>query len=122
MKIALVSDGNNLESQMSDAMGRCTFFVFVNTENKNIKDFYAKENTATAQRGGAGISAGQMVADESVDAVIVKNMGPRAFSVFEELNIKAYRGFTGTLNENVEKFLKGELEIFGKPTGRGMHK
>ena len=122
MKIALVSDGESLESQVSDAMGRCTFFVFVNIENKKIIDFYSKENTAKAHQGGAGITAGQLVANESIDAIIVKNIGPRAFSVFEKLDIKIYKGFSGSIKENVEKLLRSELEIFGSPMRRGMHK
>lgn len=122
MKIALVSDGESLDSKISEAMGRCAFFVFVNTENKKIIDFYSKENTAKDQHGGAGITAGQIVANESIDSLIVKNIGPRGFSVFEKLNIKIYKGFDGSIKENVEKLLKDELESFGTPVRRGMHK
>ena len=122
MKIALVSEGESLDSKISEAMGRCPFFVFVETENKKIVNFRSKENTARFQRGAAGITAGQLVADEGVDALIVKNIGPKAYSVFGQLGIKIYRGFDGTVRENVERLLSEGLSIFGSPTRQGMHK
>ena len=74
---------------------------------------------AQGQHGGAGITAGQIVGNQQVDAVIVENMGPKAFSVMQSLNIKCYRGVRGTVRENVGKFLSGELEAFGSPPAFG---
>ena len=119
MKIALVSKGEGLDSEMDVAFGRCPFFVIVETSDGKIMDSKSIKNDAQGQQGGAGITAGQIVGNQGVDAVIVENMGPKAFTVMESLNIKCYRGVRGTVRENVEKFLSGELEVFGSPPALG---
>ncbi len=116
MKIAISSTGNNLESEVDARFGRCSYFLIVEIEDNKIKDFKAIENTAKAQMGGAGITAGEMVANQKVDAVITTNTGPRAFSVFEQLGIKVYRG-EGKVKEVIQEFLDGKLEELTNATG-----
>jgi predicted Fe-Mo cluster-binding NifX family protein len=116
MKIAVSSSGKELDSQIDARFGRCPYFVIVDIENKEIKGSEAIENTSAVQMGGAGITAAQLVADRGVKTVITGNMGPRAFSVFEQLDIEVYQG-TGTVKEAVEKLTKGELAKIGGPTG-----
>lgn len=124
MKIAVSATGKGLDSQVDVRFGRCPNFVIVEVEDKDIKGSEDMENTATAQMGGAGISASQLIADKGVKAVITGNMGPRAFTVFEQLGIEIYQG-SGTVKEAVEKFIKGELKKMGEatsgPMGAGMH-
>ena len=116
MKIAISSTGKSLESDVDARFGRCNYFLIAEIEDKKIKKFKAIENTAKAQIGGAGITAGEIVAKQNVDAVITVNLGPRAFSVFEQFKIKTYQG-EGKIKEIVQKFLNGKLKEISNATG-----
>ena len=74
------------------------------------------ENTAKDQMGGAGIIAGEIVAKQKVDAIITVNLGPRAFSVFEQFGMKIYQG-EGKIKEVVQQFSKGKLKELTNATG-----
>lgn len=116
MKIAVSSTGKDMNSQIDVRFGRCPYFIIVDIENNEIKGTEAIENTSATQMGGAGITSAQLVADKGAKAVITGNMGPRAFSVFEQLGIEVFQG-TGTVKEAVEMFKKGELTKVSGPTG-----
>ncbi len=116
MKIAISSTGKTLESDVDSKFGRCPYFLIVEIEDKKIKDFKIVENTAKAQAGGAGITAGEIVANQKVDAIITTNLGPRAFDVFEQLGIKIYSG-KGQIKEIVEKFINGNLQEISSASG-----
>jgi len=116
MKIAISSTGKTIESEIDARFGRCSYFLIVEIENNKIKDFKAIENTAKAQMGGAGITAGEIVAKQKVDAIITVNLGPRAFSVFEQFRIKIYQG-EGKIKKVIQKFLNGNLKELTNATG-----
>ena len=116
MKIAISSTGKTLENEVDTKFGRCPYFLIVEIENKKIKNFKAIENTATAQSGGAGITAGEIVAKQKVDAIITINLGPRAFSVFEQFGIKIYQK-QGKIKDVVQDFIEGKLKEIKNATG-----
>ena len=109
MKIAISSTGKTLESEVDSKFGRCKYFLIIEIENKKIKDFKVVENTAKAQAGGAGIGAGEIIANQKVDSIITVNLGPRAFSIFDQFKIKVYHG-EGKIKEVVENFANGKLK------------
>ncbi len=115
-KIAISSTGNNLESEVDARFGRCSYFLIINVEDKKIKDFKAIENTAKAQMGGAGISAGEIVAKQKVDAIITINLGPRAFSIFDQFKIEIYHG-EGKIKDVVQELIEGKLKKLSNATG-----
>ncbi len=117
MKIAISSTGKDLESEVDVRFGRCSYFIIVEIEGKEIKSNKAIENTAMMQGSGAGITAAQVVGNEDVDAVIGINLGPRAFSVLEQLGIEIYQGIQGTVKENVQQFVEGKLLKLTGATG-----
>jgi len=116
MKIAISSTGKTLESEVDVKFGRCSYFLIVEIENKKIENLKAIENTAKAQSGGAGITAGEIVANEKVEAVITVNLGPRAFSVFGQLGIKIFKG-QGKIKDVVQDFIDSKLEELTDATG-----
>ncbi len=116
MKIAISSTGETMESDVDAKFGRCPYFLIVEIENKEIKNVNAIENTAKAQMGGAGISATEIAANEKVEAIITMNLGPRAFSVFEQLKIEIYHG-EGKIKDVVQEFIDGKLAEITASTG-----
>jgi len=115
--VVVSSTGEGLESQMDVRFGRCPYFVFVDIEDKKIKESKSMANPAVSQPGGAGITAAQLVANEDAKAVISGAFGPRAFQVFQQLGIEIYQGVSGTIKENVQNFIDGKLEKLTSPTG-----
>jgi len=116
MKIAISSTGKDLESEIDPRFGRCPYFLIIEIKDKKIKNLKAIQNTAKAQSGGAGITAGEIVAKQNVNAIITTNLGPRAFDVFEQFKIKVYQG-QGKIKELVNEFIKGNLKELTNPTG-----
>ena len=116
MKITISSTGKDLESEVDARFGRCPYFLIAEIENKEVKNVKAAENTAASQMGGAGITAAEIAANEKVDAVITVNMGPRAFSVFEQFGIKIYQG-QGKIKDVVQQFIDGKLTQIIDSTG-----
>ena len=108
MKIAISSTGKDLESEVDAKFGRCPYFLIVEIENKEIKNVQAIKNTAAGQRGQAGITSAEIIAKEKVETLITTNLGPRAFSIFEQFEIKIYQG-EGKINDVIQRFIKGEL-------------
>ncbi len=123
MKIAVAANGQGLDAQMSMFFGRCPDFVFVEIENNQIKENSTVSNTAMRQRGGAGLAAAELVGNNGASAVISGSFGPRAFGVLSQLNIKPYKGVSGTVRDNVQKYIEGNLVSVSQatgPMGRGM--
>ncbi len=126
MKIAIPSTGKTLENQISQVFGRCPFYILVeiskNEEKgeKEIKTAEAIENPAVGQRGGAGIAASQALGNEDINAVLATRIGPRAFDVLNRIGIKTYEAIEGTVQQNINKFIKGELKEINQPGQMGM--
>ena len=116
MKIAISSEGRGLKSFVSSRFGRCSYFVIIEIENKKIKSTKNIKNTATAQFGGAGITAAQLIANEKANAVITVNLGPKAFQILNQLKIDMYQG-QGKIADVVKKFIAGKLKKVKQATG-----
>ena len=121
MRIVVSSTGNSLESEVDVRFGRCPYFIFVDLDDKEIKNYEVIENTSTKQTGGAGLTAAEFVAKKGAQAVITGNIGPRAFSVFRQFNIDVYP-VTGKVSDAVKAFVNGELKKVDAPTGPMLHR
>jgi predicted Fe-Mo cluster-binding NifX family protein len=108
MKIAISSNGKDLDSEVDKVFGRCAYFLIVEIKDKKIKSFEVVENTSANQMGGAGISAAQTVAEKDIGAVISGNIGPKAADALKQFNIKMYNS-KGKVKEVVQKFIEKKL-------------
>lgn len=123
MKIGVSASGESLDSNVDPRFGRCPYFIIVETEGKEIKNYEVVNNQAVQAMRGAGVQAAQTVANKEVEVVITGNIGPNAFNVLSQTGIKIITGVSGKVGETVEKYLKGELKETTKPTfgfGPGM--
>jgi len=109
MKVVISSTGKGLDSQVNMRFGRCPYFIIAEIENKDIMKVEAIENSMANQMQGAGISAGKIIAEKNVNAIITGNIGPRALDVLKQFNIKVYNG-SGQVKEALQKFIDGKLE------------
>ena len=81
MKIAVTSQGPDLNSQVDPRFGRAKSFLVVDTETGEFSVHDNTQNLNAAQ--GAGIQAGRTVVDLGVSAVVTGNVGPKAFATLQ---------------------------------------
>jgi len=93
MKIVVTANGTDLNAPASPVFGRCSTYIFVDTETMAFK---AADNPAMSASGGAGIQAAQFVIEQGAQAVLTGNVGPNAFNVFQAANVPIYLLTGGT--------------------------
>ena len=113
MKVAVSSNGKNIEAQLDPRFGRCAYFLVVNPDDMS---FEALNNQSAAQGGGAGIQAAQVLASQGVEAVLTGNCGPNAVQTLSAAGIELFGGQSGTVREVVERFKKGDLRPTSEAT------
>ena len=109
MKIALSSTGKNLTDNVSEVFARCPYFIIAEIENDKIQKIETIENKSADQLGQAGISVAQLMAEKDINAVITKNVGPRALDALKQFNIAIYYG-DGAIKDILQEFIDGKLE------------
>lgn len=117
MKVAVSTDGQDLKSQVSPVFGRCPYFTLVEVEDGEITGTKLLENTAMEQSSGAGTAAVQLIGEEGADCVISGAVGPKAFSALNKWEIEIFKAEPGTVKENVESLISGDLEEIESATG-----
>jgi len=108
MKIAVSSTGTELTSEMDTRFGRAAFFLIIDPETMDVEPVENKQNINLPQ--GAGIQAGQIIADKKVDTLITGNCGPKAFRTLQAARIKVITDVSGRVVDAVNKFKNGELK------------
>jgi len=113
MKIVISATGRDIESNIHATFGRCSFFLVLDTKTKDVK---ALMNTTKDRPDKIGVTAGQIVADQGIDAVITAEIGPLAFEAFEKYGIKVYQA-VGKINDAILQLEEGKLPEITKATG-----
>ncbi len=113
MKIAISATGPGLESEVEPRFGRCPYFIIVDPDTMK---FEVMDNSSAMAAGGAGISAGQMVANKGVQAVLTGNCGPNAYQVLSAAGIQIITGVSGKVRDAAEAYKSGSLQATSQPT------
>jgi len=108
VKVAVTSQGTDLDSQVDPRFGRAKSFLVVDTETHEFSVHDNAQNLNAVQ--GAGIQAGRTVVGLGVAAVITGHVGPKAFTTLQAGNVTVYPGVSGTVKEALEKFKAGQLQ------------
>lgn len=111
MKIAVTSLGETLDSPIDQRFGRARYFIVFDTETGQWSPHENTQNLNAVQ--GAGIQAGQTVANLEVEAVLTGHCGPKAFATLAAAEIGVYSGARGTVEETVSDFKAGKLTRAG---------
>jgi len=109
MKIAISSMGNDIENEVDEKFGRCSYFIIFELKDKEVINQEIIKNAGKDIRGGAGISAAKKVAEQGVKVVISGNVGPRAIDVLCQFNIEVYRG-SGKVKAVLQNYLENKLD------------
>ena len=106
MKICITSKGEDLDAEVDPRFGRCSYFVFVDTDSLA---FEAVKNPNLDAAGGAGIQSGQLVAGKGVSTVLTGNVGPNAFDTLKAAGVDVVTGMSGTLRQAITTYKQGKI-------------
>jgi predicted Fe-Mo cluster-binding NifX family protein len=106
MKIALTSNGSDLDAQVDPRFGRCPYFLIVETDTLA---FEAIQNPNSARGGGAGIQSAQLLAEKDVKAVLTGSCGPNAFQTLQAAEVDVHTGVNGNVRTAIEDYKAGTL-------------
>ena len=112
MKIAITSTAPTLDAAMDPRFGRCSWFVFVETDDMAIE---AVENTSGELGGGAGIQSARLIAQKGAKAVLTGNCGPNAHQTLSAAGIDVVVDCSGTVSGAAERFKSGQLRASPAP-------
>lgn len=120
MKIAVSSEGPELDSMVDPRFGRAAGFVLVDSETLN--NTYLDNGSSQVLAQGAGIETAQRVADSGAAVVLSGYVGPKAFEALNAVNIKICQNLDGrTVREAVELFLSGKAAVAVAPNKEVAH-
>lgn len=108
MKIAISTQGTDLNSPLDPRFGRAMGFIVVDMATQGCTHVSNEQNLNLSQ--GAGIQAAQCVAEAGVGAVITGHVGPKAFAALHKGGIAVYLRQGGTVREALEAYKAGLLE------------
>jgi predicted Fe-Mo cluster-binding NifX family protein len=104
MKIAVASENGKVSAHF----GHCATFDIFETENGTIKGMTVVNNP-----GHKPGYLPQFLNENGVSVIISGGMGRAAITLFNDNNIEVIVGAVGNTDDNVSKYLKGELESTG---------
>lgn len=122
MKIAVSASGPELSNPVDPRFGRCTYFLFVDSETMQ---FEAVENPNFGSTSGAGIQSAQLIAKKGSKVLLTGSCGPNAFQTLKAAGVEVVVGVTGIVQEAVRQYKSGKLQRAAQPNvssrfGKGM--
>lgn len=118
MKVAVSSQGNDIDALVDPRFGRARWLIFADTEADGWLPHDNNDNVNAS--GGAGVQAGATVAEHGAEAVITGNVGPNAHRVLAAAGIAVYQAGNGaTVREALDALRSGEMATIETPTVQG---
>ena len=113
-KIAITSEGPDLDDRMDPRFGRAAGFVVVDLETMETR--YIDNGQSQVMSQGAGIQAAELVARAGVECLLTGYVGPKAFQALSAAGIKIGQDLEGlTVREAVERFKSGSVQMARGP-------
>ncbi len=106
MRVAITADVADENSPVSPIFGRCAYYAIYDSTTDRL-DFVPNPGGMMAR--GAGVQAGQFLAEQGVQMVITAGMvGPNAAMVLGQAGIEVVNGFQGSVRDAVEMAKSGQ--------------
>lgn len=116
-KIAVSSQGRNLESKVDPRFGRAAFFLVVDSDTNEF--IVLDNNQARDMSQGAGIQAAELVARSGAKTIVSGMIGPKAWDALNAAGLEIVQEASGTVSEAVQGYLDGRYKAGGDPMGGG---
>ena len=118
-RIAICADTDNSNSDVSSRFARCEFYAVYNHETL---EFDFEENNARNEMSGAGAKAAKQIYDLGVTAVLVPEIGPKAFEALTAFEIEIFRySQTYSVRDAIYDYFEKNLQRVLVSTKSGKH-
>ena len=117
MKIAVTSQGTDLDAQVDPRFGRASYILVVDSESFSFEVIDNKENVNALK--GAGIQAASMISDKGSEVLLTGFCGPNAFKVLKAAKIEVANDAAGSVRDAVKAYLDGKLPLSDKANVEG---
>ncbi len=108
MKIAITSQGTDLDAQVDPRFGRASYIIVVDTDSLAFEVIDNETNKNAFK--GAGIQAASSVCDKGVAALLTGYCGPNAFKTLDAAGVKVVNDAKGTIRDAIDTFKSGKFE------------
>lgn len=108
MKIAIPIEKKSIKSNINSSLGRAPYFLIYSTVTKQTEFL---DNRAVVEKGGAGLRAAQVIADNGARAVITHRCGENAEKFFRKAEVFVYQAKEGNALENIAYFNENKLSL-----------
>ena len=102
MRIGVLADGPELDSEVSEDFGHAPFFLIVDSDTL---DFTVVENEYMDAEG-AGMKVADAIVGIGVDAVIVGGIGTHGFNILNNANIDVSYDEEGSVESCVKDYVR----------------
>ena len=106
MRIAVTTQGKDLDAQVDSRFGRAPNFLVLDTETQHFEVVQNSQSLDLPQ--GAGIQSAQNVLSYKPEVVLTGNCGPKAFRVLQAAGIKVVVGVNGRIADAIKDYLNGK--------------
>lgn len=118
MKLAITSQGKELDSQVERRFGRAPFFIIADTDEDSNE---AVANEAARAGGGAGVKAAEFLIQKGVTKVVTGNVGPNAFQTLSAAGVTILTVSGGSVRDAIENAKHGSDDSIDSPTVGSHH-
>lgn len=101
-KIAIAADRDTIESRVENQGARCIWFLFFDEKGMLIE---ALENPYKQEKGGAGISSANFLAQKEITIFVAGNVGDKMRSALESNEI-TFIAFSGSVKDAITHVLE----------------
>ena len=107
MKIAVTSQGRDLEAAVDPRFGRAAYILIVDSETWEVEVLDNKANVNALK--GAGIQAASLISDRGAEVLLTGFCGPNAFKTLQAANIGVANEAAGSVRDAIRDYLGGKL-------------
>jgi len=117
-KIAISSEGPDLDARVDPRFGRAAGFVIVDPETMAFE--YVDNGASQVMAQGAGIQAAEIVAATGARILLTGFVGPKAFRALNAAGITIGQNVDNlTVREAVQRFQAGDVTVAEAPNSQG---
>jgi predicted Fe-Mo cluster-binding NifX family protein len=109
LKIAITSQGKDLDSPLDPRFGRAPYILIVDTLNHGLEVLDNSENVNAFK--GAGIQAAVTVSQRGAKILLTGYCGPNAFKTLNAAGVKVANDVTGTVRDAVTAYREGKVSF-----------
>ena len=103
-----IKDNQGLDSELNPILAHANFFLIINTDHKEIKDFYSINNPYAQEETGAGLKTAHYLAKKGIDVLITLEIGSIALHALRSKGIDVYINQAKTAKEVIEELFSQE--------------